>query len=230
MRRVLVGACVLLALAAWTTSGPRSTAGDKKGDKDWVQLFNGKDLTGWKSHPKSPGKWEVKDGMIIGSGKDVSHLFTERGDYENFHFKIEAKISDKGNSGQYFRAKLQPGYPPGYEAQINSTHTDPIRTGSLYPGFGKVSAEDRAKMIVTDMLVKPDEWFTQEVIANGNHIQIFVNGKKTVDFVDEKNTFTKGHFAIQQHNSFKDKTSGKDIETIIYVRKAEVKELPPTVK
>ena len=52
---------------------------------------------------------------------------------------------------------------------------------------------------VTEMLVPPDTWFTQEVIANGNHIQILVNGKKVVDFKDEKNTYTRGHFAIQQH-------------------------------
>jgi hypothetical protein len=50
----------------------------------------------------------------------------------------------------------------------------------------------------------------------GNHIIILVNGKKTVDFVDTNNTFTKGHFAIQQH----------DPGTVIMVRKAMVKELP----
>ena len=47
---------------------------------------------------------------------------------------------------------------------------------------------------------KPDEWFTQEVIAKGNHIQIFVNGKKTVDFTDPNSTYTKGHFALQGHD------------------------------
>jgi uncharacterized protein (TIGR03000 family) len=220
------------------TAGKESTADftepgvgkkDTKKGKAWVELFDGKSLAGWKSHPDSPGKWEVKDGMIVGSGKAVSHLFSERGDYENFHFFIEAKVSDKGNSGQYFRAQFKKGYPPGYEAQINSTHTDKIRTGSLYPSFNKeLSKEDRAKITVLDQLHKPDEWFTQEVIAEGNHIQIFVNRKKTVDFVDTNNSFTKGHFAIQQHSSFKDKTTGDEIESIIYVRKAEVKELPPT--
>jgi uncharacterized protein (TIGR03000 family) len=212
-----------------TADFTQAAAAKKDQGKGWVELFDRKTLNGWKSHPDSPGKWEVKDGMIVGSGKAVSHLFSERGDYENFHFFIEAKISDKGNSGQYFRAQFKKGYPPGYEAQINSTHTDKIRTGSLYPSFNKdLSKEDRAKILVFDQLHKPDEWFTQEVIAEGNHIQIFVNRKKTVDFVDTNNSFTKGHFAIQQHSSFKDKTTGDDIESIIYVRKAEVKELPPT--
>jgi hypothetical protein len=227
MNRLLALALAAFGLAATAVwlAGDAAAQEKKVVDKDWVQLFNGKDLSGWKAHPKSPGQWEVKDGAIVGSGAKASHLFTDRDDYENFHFRIEAKVSDKGNSGQYFRAKFAQGYPPGYEAQINSTHTDTIRTGSLYPAFNpKLTKEQRDKIIVKEQLVKPDEWFTQEVIADGNHIQIFVNGKQTVDFVDETNAFTKGHLAIQGHDAFKDK-EGKVYPTIIYVRKAEVKEL-----
>ena len=51
--------------------------------------------------------------------------------------------------------------------------------------------------------------------AEGNHIVIKVNGKTTVDFVDAKNTYTKGHFALQQH----------DPGTVVKFRKIEVKEL-----
>jgi Domain of Unknown Function (DUF1080) len=229
MNRFPLFACAALALAAWACQQPGTAARQQGGDKGFVQLFNGKDLTGWKWHPGSPGKWEVKDGCIVGSGEKASHLFTDRDDFENFDFKIEAKISDKGNSGQYFRAKFAKGYPPGYEAQLNSTHSDPIRTGSLYPSFDKkLSKDERAKIIVTDQLHKPDEWFTQEVIAEGNHIRIFVNGKPTVDFIDKNNTYSKGHLAIQGHDAFKEK--GKAIPTIITVRKVEVKELPPTAK
>jgi hypothetical protein len=71
-------------------------------------------------------------------------------------------------------------------------------------------------MIVRDQLVKPGEWFTQEVIATGNHIVIKVNGTKTVDFVDERKRHARGYFAIQQHHD----------GSVISVRKAEVKELP----
>src|SRR5262245_20949744 len=125
MKRLLLGSGVLLAAAALGLGGG-ADAGDKKGEeakgdgKGWVQLFNGKNLDGWKSHRKSPGKWKVEKGEIVSGGADVSHLFSERGDYENFRYRIEAKINDKGNSGQYFRTKFAPGYPSGYEAQINS--------------------------------------------------------------------------------------------------------------
>ena len=221
MRRHLFAGLTLAGLFILSTAISACAEEKKKEEKKsegWTQLFNGKDLTGWKTHPKDKAKWEVIDGAIVGTGP-AGHLFTERGDYENFDLRFEAMINDKGNSGQYSRAQFAPGFPPGYEAQINSTHGDPIRTGSLYPDYrGKYSADEKKKMIVLEQLVKPDEWFTQEVIADGNHIIIKVNGKTTVDFVDEKNRFTKGHFAIQQHND----------GSVVTIRKAEVIELPAT--
>jgi hypothetical protein len=205
----------VLTLAA-VLARPAAAEDPKNDDTGWVQIFNGKDLTGWKVYPSGTGKWRVEDGVLIGSGP-ASHLFTERGDYENFRYRVEAKINDHGNSGQYFRAQFGPGFPQGYEAQINSTHRDPIRTGSLYPGGGlKVPRADYRKICVFKQLHKPDEWFTQEVIAIGNHIVIKVNGHTTVDFVDKNNTHMKGHFALQQH----------DPGTVVSFRKIEVKELP----
>ena len=62
--------------------------------------------------------------------------------------------------------------------------------------------------------MKPDEWFTEEVIAVSNHIVIRVNGKTAIDFVDKKNRQTRGHLAIQHLNP----------ATVIQVRKAECKE------
>lgn len=198
-----------LALLVLGATDIRSFADDKKTDsKEWVQIFNGKDLTGWKTHPDDKAKWEVKDGILTGTGP-VGHLFSERGDYENFRYRVEARINDGGNSGQYFRTAFGPRFPKGYEAQINSTARDPIRTGSLY--FPQIN-----EVLVKEQLHKPGEWFTQEVVADGNHIIIKVNGKTTVDWKDPKKTYMKGHFAIQQH----------DPGTTIEVRKIEVIELP----
>jgi hypothetical protein len=242
-RRLGAVAALLLTLALVQLT----PAEDKKKEENkdgWVQLFNGKDLTGWKL-PENPnpgsikeinkvekdgkvtayqGKdkndkefplWRVEDGNLIGSGPST-HLFSDRGDYENFVFRVEAQINDHGNSGQYFRTAFGPGFPKGYEAQINATHGDKIRTGSLYPSFGKLTDEDKKKILVmNDAPHKPDEWFTQEVTAEGNHIIIKVNGKTTVDWKDEGNTYKKGHFALQGH----------DPGTVVKFRKIEVKEL-----
>src|SRR6516162_11415050 len=141
-RFVLPGFGVLLAALTLAVPGSSGTAEEKKDDeKGWVQLFNGKDLTGWKVYPKGTGEWKVKDGILVGSGK-ASHLFSERGDYKDFHFLVEAKINDKGNSGQYFRTKFESGFPTGWEAQINATHGDPVRTGSLYPDSRQKDLKD----------------------------------------------------------------------------------------
>jgi len=226
-----------IALAAAFAALPIIADDKKADDKGWVQLFNGKDLTGWKIHPQphqdiaevipkeksgkviaydgklKDGKtvplWRVEDGILIGSGPP-SHLFSERGDYENFQYRIEAMINDRGNSGQYFRTEFGPRFPSGYEAQINATHKDRIRTGSLYlPRVDEVLVRDNAPH-------KPDEWFTQEVTADGDRIVISVNGKKTVDYKDPKKAHTKGHFALQGH----------DPGTVVKFKKVEVKELP----
>src|SRR5262245_55551395 len=145
MRRNLLGLGVLvLAIAALPT------VADDKSEGGWVQLFNGKDLTGWKIRPE-PNKrdivevikkeqggklvgydgklkdgqtvplWRVEDGVLIGSGP-ASHLFSDRDNYQNFHYRVEAMINEGGNSGQYFRTAFGPGFPKGYEAQINATH------------------------------------------------------------------------------------------------------------
>jgi hypothetical protein len=244
MKRLLLG-LGMLAIALLTAESRWAAADDKNGS-GWVRLFNGKDLTGWKLHPapnkggivevitkEEDGKlvayfgklkndkevplWRVEEGILIGSGP-ASHLFSVRGDYENFHYRIEAKINDKGNSGQYFRTAFGPGFPNGYEAQINATHTDPVRTGSLYPNPGLGLAKYRAKITVLNTAPhKPDEWFTQEVIARGDHLIIKVNGKKTLDWQDPENRFKRGHFALQGH----------DPGTVVKFKKIEVKELPP---
>jgi hypothetical protein len=241
VRLLLFGASVLLAgVLALQGPAPRASADDKKEDeKGWVQLFNGKDLTGWKLHPKPSGQivevvtkekdgkviafegklkdgkqvplWHLEDGILIGSGP-ASHLFSQRDDYQNFRYRVEAMINDKGNSGQYFRTEFGPGFPKGYEAQINATHSDKIRTGSLY--LPKV----KEVLVLDDAPHKPNEWFTQEVIAEGNHIIIKVNGKTTVDWKDPENRFKKGHFALQGH----------DPGTVVKFKKVEVMELPAT--
>ena len=153
----------------------------------WIKIFDGKTLDGWEAN-ENAASWTAKDGVIVGDG-DVSHLFYKKETCENCEFKAEVRLNHGGNSGMYFRAEFMKGWPKGYEAQVNNTHTDPVKTGSLY-NFVKVF----------DQLVQDDTWWTQEIAADANHIVIKINGKVTVDYVDEKNTFMKGFLALQQHN------------------------------
>jgi hypothetical protein len=146
-------------------------------------------------------------------------LFSAVGDYENFHIRIEAKINAAGDSGLFFRCRPGKGHPPGYEAQIDVSTSAPIKTGSLYPAFNpKLTPGERDLIIVYTAPHKADEWFTQEVIADGNFIVMKVNGRITAACVDKNRTYTKGNIAIQHLNS----------ATVIQVRKVEVKRLPGT--
>ena len=156
-------------------------------DDGWIRMFDGKTLNGWKASER-PENWTVEDGAIVGRG-DRSHLFYMVEQCEDCEFKAEVKINKGGNSGMYFRAEYGPGWPKGYEAQVNTSHKDPVKTGSLY-NFVKIF----------DQLVPEDTWFTQHIIAKGNHIIIKVNDKTVVDFVDEKHTYKKGYLALQQHD------------------------------
>ena len=202
-RRILTAMFAFAVLALSLPAQADETKVPATSDEGWIDLFNGKDLTGLKLHESATNnpktKWEVVDGLLTGTGV-ASHIFSEKGDYTDFHYRVVAKISDKGNSGQYFRTKFEGGFPTGYEAQINATGGDVIKTGSLYPG-GPLSKYRKEIAIVLNKAPHAfDEFFTQEVIADGAHIIIKVNDKVTLDWTDPDNTFKSGHFAIQQHD------------------------------
>ena len=157
-------------------------------------------------------KWEVVDGAIVGSGQ-ASMLYSPKGEYKNFRFRAEVKINDHGNSGMYFRSPTNEGdFSKGYEAQIDSTHSDPIRTGSIY-GF----------LHIYKQIVPPDTWFTYEVECvdknwRGSvvpHIKVWINGELLYELQEKTKAWDKGYFAFQQHDP------GSKVE----IRKIEVKEL-----
>src|SRR5436305_15058922 len=109
-----------------------------KPDKDgFYSLFNGKNLDGWKVG-KNATSWKVQDGQIVVHGQGPSHLFYEgpvhHHDFKNFHLKAHVMTFPHANSGIYFHTKYQEeGWPDqGFEAQVNATHEDWKKTGSLY--------------------------------------------------------------------------------------------------
>lgn len=181
-------------------------------DENWVSLFDGKSMDGWERVGNEASKWEVKDGALSGSGP-ASMLVCTKGPYKNFRYRAEVKISDGGNSGLYFRTTRKPGFTDGYEAQIDSTHTDPIRTGSLY-----------GMCHVYKRLVEPDTWFTYEIEVRDDvwrgrentRIKITVNGDELYEYLDFALTFKEGHFAFQHH----------DPGSVVAIQKVEVLELP----
>ena len=181
-------------------------------EPEWVPLFDGATLDGWEKVGKDDSHWEVKDGSISGSGTQSMLVYTKR-PFKNFRYRAEIKINDGGNSGMYFRTTREPTFSDGYEAQIDSTHKDPIRTGSLY-GLCHVYQQH----------VKPDTWFTYEVEVHDDvwrrrdvtRIKITVDGNELYEYLDFALSFKEGHFAFQQH----------DPGSRVDIRKVEVLELP----
>lgn len=155
----------MMAVATMATIGT-AAADDGPG---WISLFNGKDLSGWKA--AGQGAFEVVDGAIRVSG-GPAHLFSEQ-EFKDFEFKAEVRTTKGSNSGIYFHTRFQAeGWPvQGFEAQVNVSHTDPIRTGSLY-GVVNVGETD----------AKDDEWYETHVVVQGPHITIRIDGKTTVDW------------------------------------------------
>jgi serine/threonine protein kinase/formylglycine-generating enzyme required for sulfatase activity/Leucine-rich repeat (LRR) protein len=189
----------------------------------FVALFNGQDLTGWKFHPDHPGHWEVKNGILRGS-KRQSHLFTERGDYKNFHLRAEVKINQGGDSGILFRAplELRPGRTPTefgipgcYEAELQHNRIPARPTGSISeaPGGAPPTILGRA---LDGSMSEPDEWFTYEVIAENNHFITKINGVEAANCHDQQSRHEAGHIALQVWQA----------NTLVQLRKVEIKELP----
>ena len=189
----------------------------KKAAEGFVSLFNGKDLTGWKTHPKQPGNWRVnEEGILVGSGPTgVSHLYTVRGDYTNFELRLEARVNKGGFSGVYVRTPFGPAYPannPNWLVGYN-IKMDKDRLGGLIVADAKNEKVER-DLIPEDLLGK---WLTLEVTALDNRVTVKLGGKTTIDHIDKKRQFTKGHIALQQHSG----------GTVAEFRKIEIKELPP---
>jgi len=171
--------------------------------KGWISLFNGKDLDGWKVG-ENAATFSVQDGTIIAHG-NTAHLFYEGPvkdhNFTNFEFKAEVMTEPGSNSGIYFHTQYQEGGWPskGYEVQVNNSHTDWRRTGSLY-----------AVQDVKEVYVKDNEWYTESFSVQGKRVIIKINDKVVVDYTEPDNVarpedmsgrrLSSGTFALQGHD------------------------------
>lgn len=214
--KISQSAIAVLAIAVFFTPSISAQDADSAKQSEWKSLFDGTSLNGWKKVGSKKSDWSVVDGVIQGSG-DPSMLVSTTGPYKNFRYRVELKINDGGNSGMYFRTKPEPGFLDGYEAQVDSTHSDPIRTGSIY-----------GMCHIYDKLVEPDTFFVYEIEVRDDvwrgreltRIKVTVDGRELYEYMDFDRTFESGHFAFQQH----------DPKSRVDIRKIEVMELPDSKK
>lgn len=134
-------------------------------DGDWIELFNGKDLTGWQVEGK--GDWQVKDGVLVGAGQQT-RLVSRVSDFSNVAVRVEAKLKAGANSGLHVRTTFGAGWRSGYEAQMANLPSQKTMTGGIY-----------AWADVKRPLVNDDEWFTLTFVADDRDLRVSVNGRET---------------------------------------------------
>jgi len=205
MRIVILSALLCLSLStaiAQNRPRPRILGGE------WVSLFNGKDLSGWKEIGKE--KWVVEDGVIYGEGitKEYGYLATEK-TYRDFHMRLSFKCEADGNSGVYIHTTFEPGTPKvtaGRQIEIDRTLNH--HTGGLYgDGKGWV-AWPRPE---TETLIRPNDWNDMLIQVEGNHYQVHLNGVQVLDFVYPSPEAEEGVIALQLHSGGQGRMRFKDI-------------------
>jgi hypothetical protein len=146
----------------------------QKVEPGFTSLFNGKDFTGWKiSGPQE--SWSIQDGAMVAAGR-ASHAYYDgpvgNHNFRNFELKVDVMTRPGSNGGIYvLTAYSDKTWPPtGFEIQVNNSHTDRIRTGSLY----------HVQDILDTSPAKDDEWFTEHIIVKGNTITVRVNDKEVM--------------------------------------------------
>jgi hypothetical protein len=187
LRRAFTLAATIVLATGWA----HLAMADEEGFRP---LFNGKDLSGWVA-PDDKSLFTVEDGAIVGRTrgdlKKNEFLVTDK-PYGDFHFRAKVKIRN-GNSGIQFRSKrADDGAVSGPQADVADGYW-----GLLYEERGRGILE-RYPEDKANALVRKDDWNDFEIIARGDHVQIFLNGTKVIDRTDPK--FDKsGVIALQVH-------------------------------
>lgn len=207
MKKVCMIASVLFGLFASFVVAQEKQLTEKEKEEGWVSIFDGKTLEGWKANEPTEGFY-IKDGCITGK-EGRNHLYyMGMGELGDFELKIDCKINKGGNSGLYIKAPwVDANWPvQGFELQINSSHSDPVKTGSIYNilKFYKAPHGD-------------DEWFTYHVTVKGDTLNVKINDQVLFTYVDPveraaegkpqgkitegtKRIRQLGYIALQQHD------------------------------
>ena len=174
---------------------------DAASEDGFVKIMDGKTFNGWKIAEEKANSWKIEDGAFVAKG-DRSHLFYvgDEKPFKDFELKVEVMTEPGSNGGIYFHTKWQEsGWPKaGFECQVNVTHSDWKKTGSLY---------DIANLGVTP--AKDNEWWTQHITVKGNQVTVRINDKIVLQYnepagaqpgKDFLRKISEGTFALQAHD------------------------------
>jgi len=152
---------------SWQWVGVRAPALERAGTPKWgkpIQLFNGKDLTGWKMSASEPPEWTVQDGAIVSPGHGPELVSDSK--FQDFKLHLEFNCGRDSNSGLYLRGRYEVQIETESEAEPPSHHT-----GGVY-GFLAPSPE---------LPRTPDVWQTFDITLIGRRVTVIQNGKTVID-------------------------------------------------
>ena len=197
-----------LALALTLVAAAPDHHEKPNGADGWVSIFDGKTLDGWKA-AENPDSFRVEDGAVVAEGPRA-HLFHAQ-ELTDFAFECEVKTAEGSNAGIFICSAFQEeGWPQqGYEVQVNISHKDPRKTGSLYK--------------TVDILIpwaKDGRWYKQSIEVRGKDVTVAVDGKimyryTEPDGVTGPKRIQRGVLALQAH----------DPDSVVYFRNLKLKDL-----
>lgn len=193
MKKLLIGSFLALATAT------ALFAADS--EDGFVQIFDGKTFDGWKISDPDAKSWSIDDGALVAHGK-TSHCFYvgDEKPFKDFELKVDVMTEPGSNGGIYFHTKFQDTSWPkaGFECQVNVSHTDWKKTGSIYDiaNLGTTPAQD-------------NKWWTQHITVKGNKVTVKIDGKTVLEYneppgakagKDFQRKLNEGTFALQAHD------------------------------
>ncbi|MFO1475436.1 MAG: DUF1080 domain-containing protein [Verrucomicrobiota bacterium] len=185
-------------------------------DPGFTPIFDGQTMAGWKPANENTNTWKIEDGALVTRGNRC-HLYYVGDDkpFKNFELKAEVMTEPHSNGGIYFHTRYQDtGWPKyGFECQVNVSHSDWKKTGSLYDvvNLGNTPAKD-------------NEWWIQDILVQGNKVTVKINDVVVLEYTEPPGAqpgkdFTRkldsGTFALQAH----------DPKSVVRYRNIQVKRL-----
>ena len=146
-----------------------------------ASLFNGRDLSGWKTYPEMASKFTVTAGGELNVQNGRGQLETE-GRYGDFALQLECQThAPRLNSGVFFRC-IPGDDMMGYECQIHNGFQNEDRTQPQDCGTGGFFRRQNARRVVADDLT----WFHMTLVADGPRMAAWVNGYQVSDWTDDR--------------------------------------------
>ncbi|GGG99227.1 hypothetical protein GCM10007415_38710 [Parapedobacter pyrenivorans] len=151
----------------------------------WQLLFNGKDLTGWKTtRGISPDEdWQITDGVLSvrPETKDHRDIISDE-QYSDFDLRIDFKITEGANSGiKYFFTNYEEGGWLGPEYQIIDNQNHPDAKLGLH-GNRQLSTLYDLLPVTNKVAIKVGEWNQARIVAQGSKVTHYVNGQEVLTY------------------------------------------------